>query len=104
MGLEESVQHVVMGAIQELMTKEVPSHSPHSEGYAEMESQLKRTGAEKDEAMQRCHELDQQVTEIWFDQMIWLIYCPSHGNILLIGFKTDNECIQLIQYAIVTLQ
>ncbi|XP_071485069.1 protein Hook homolog 3-like [Diadema antillarum] len=64
MGLEESVQHVVMGAIQELMTKEIPTNAPPTEAYAEVEGQLKRIEAEKDEALQRCHELDQQVAAL----------------------------------------
>ncbi|XP_041475501.1 protein Hook homolog 3-like isoform X2 [Lytechinus variegatus] len=65
MGLEESVQHVVMGAIQELMTKEIPSTSPPpQEALSEVEGQLKRTMEEKDEALQRCHDLDHQVAAL----------------------------------------
>ncbi|XP_030852257.1 protein Hook homolog 3 isoform X3 [Strongylocentrotus purpuratus] len=66
MGLEESVQQVVMEAIQELMTKEIASTSPPppQEALAHVEGQLKRTTEEKDEALQRCHELDHQVASL----------------------------------------
>lgn len=64
MSMEESVQHVVMTAIQELMTKEMTTDAD-----SEVGEQLKRTAEElnsaieaKEELMQRCHELDQQVT------------------------------------------
>lgn len=64
MAMEESVQHVVMTAIQELMTKEMTSDAD-----SEVGEQLKRTAEElnsaieaKEELMQRCHELDLQVT------------------------------------------
>ena len=70
MGMEESVQHAVMNAIQELMSKEMPSSEPPPEAYAEIERQLKRTMddlqhalLDKEEVLQRCHELDVQV---WF--------------------------------------
>ncbi|XP_071799501.1 protein Hook homolog 3-like isoform X1 [Asterias amurensis] len=68
MGMEESVQHAVMNAIQELMSKEMPSSEPPPEAYAEIERQLKRTMddlqhalLDKEEVLQRCHELDVQV-------------------------------------------
>ena len=68
MGMEESVQHAVMNAIQELMSKEMPTNDPPPEAYAEIERQLKRTVdnlehalLDKEEIMQRCHELDVQV-------------------------------------------
>lgn len=64
MAMEESVQHVVMTAIQELMTKEMTTDAD-----SEVGEQLKRTAEElnsaieaKEELMQRCHELDLQVT------------------------------------------
>ncbi|XP_060560473.1 protein Hook homolog 3-like isoform X3 [Ruditapes philippinarum] len=64
MSMEESVQHVVMTAIQELMTKEITTDVD-----SEVGEQLKRTVEElnsaieaKEELMQRCHELDLQVT------------------------------------------
>lgn len=69
MSMEESVQHVVMNAIQELMTKEAPAST--SEGYTEIADQLKRTMDElnsvmeaKEEMAQRCHELDLQVAAL----------------------------------------
>ncbi|XP_050162496.1 protein Hook homolog 1 isoform X1 [Myiozetetes cayanensis] len=70
MTLEESVQHVVMTAIQELMSKEVTS--PFTcDASSEMEQQLKRALedlqealAEKEELAQRCQELDLQVAAL----------------------------------------
>ncbi|XP_045440506.1 protein Hook homolog 1 isoform X7 [Pipistrellus kuhlii] len=70
MTLEESVQHVVMTAIQELMSKEILS-SPTNDAAGELEQQLKRAleelqeaHAEKEELRQRCQELDMQVTAL----------------------------------------
>ncbi|XP_068948998.1 protein Hook homolog 1 [Petaurus breviceps papuanus] len=69
MTLEESVQHVVMTAIQELMSKEIVSCASGDAG--ELEHQLKRALeelqdalAEKEELKQRCQELDMQVTAL----------------------------------------
>lgn len=66
MAMEESVQHVVMTAIQELMTKEITTDMD-----SEVGEQLKRTVEElnsaieaKEDLMQRCHELDLQVTAL----------------------------------------
>ncbi|XP_016285367.1 protein Hook homolog 1 isoform X2 [Monodelphis domestica] len=70
MTLEESVQHVVMTAIQELMSKEIVSCAP-TDAAGELEYQLKRALeelqdalAEKEELKQRCQELDMQVTAL----------------------------------------
>ncbi|XP_023615730.1 protein Hook homolog 1 isoform X3 [Myotis lucifugus] len=70
MTLEESVQHVVMTAIQELMSKEILS-SPTNDAVGELEQQLKRALeelqealSEKEELRQRCQELDMQVTAL----------------------------------------
>ncbi|TFK10141.1 glycine receptor subunit alpha-1 [Platysternon megacephalum] len=70
MTLEESVQHVVMAAIQELMSKEILS-SVTNDTSGEMEQQMKRTLedlqealAEKEELKQRCQELDLQVAAL----------------------------------------
>ncbi|XP_039984582.1 protein Hook homolog 1 isoform X4 [Xiphias gladius] len=68
MTLEESVQHVVMTAIQELMSKE--SMAPFgAELSGDLEQQLKKALedlaellAEKEALAQRCQELDIQVT------------------------------------------
>ncbi|ELW61439.1 Protein Hook like protein 1, partial [Tupaia chinensis] len=67
MTLEESVQHVVMTAIQELMNKEISSSSTN-DAVGELEQQLKRALeelqealAEKEELRQRCQELDMQL-------------------------------------------
>ncbi|XP_018116266.1 protein Hook homolog 1 isoform X2 [Xenopus laevis] len=70
MTLEESVQHVVMTAIQELMSKET-LESPTADLSGDLESQLRRTidalheaQAEKEELKQRCEELDLQVAAL----------------------------------------
>ncbi|XP_041753128.2 protein Hook homolog 3-like isoform X2 [Coregonus clupeaformis] len=70
MMLEESVQHVVMTAIQELMSKECPVMGGN-DSYADMDRQLKKTVedlnqalATKEEIAQRCHELDMQVAAL----------------------------------------
>lgn len=70
MMMEESVQHVVMTAIQELMSKETPV-STGSDSYVDLDRQLKKTAedlndalATKEEIAQRCHELDMQVAAL----------------------------------------
>nr|XP_015218583.1 PREDICTED: protein Hook homolog 3 isoform X3 [Lepisosteus oculatus] len=70
MMMEESVQHVVMTAIQELMSKETPV-SPGNDTYVDLDRQLKKTMEElsdalaaKEEIAQRCHELDMQVAAL----------------------------------------
>ncbi|XP_062844763.1 protein Hook homolog 3 [Trichomycterus rosablanca] len=70
MMMEESVQHVVMTAIQELMSKETPV-SAGNDSYADLDRQLKKTAEEltdalasKEEIAQRCHELDMQVAAL----------------------------------------
>uniref|UniRef100_A0A8C4S7Y2 Hook microtubule tethering protein 3 n=1 Tax=Erpetoichthys calabaricus TaxID=27687 RepID=A0A8C4S7Y2_ERPCA len=69
MMMEESVQHVVMTAIQELMSKETPVGCGN-DSYIDLDRQLKKTTEElnealaaKDEIAQRCHELDMQVRD-----------------------------------------
>ncbi|CAH3194410.1 unnamed protein product [Porites evermanni] len=72
MSMEESVQHVVMMAIQELLTvKDSGLSGAESEMFKELEMQHKRTleqlssiSAEKEELSQRCHELDEQLSFI----------------------------------------
>uniref|UniRef100_A0AAY4A4V4 Calponin-homology (CH) domain-containing protein n=1 Tax=Denticeps clupeoides TaxID=299321 RepID=A0AAY4A4V4_9TELE len=70
MMMEESVQHVVMTAIQELMSKETPV-TGGNDSYADLDRQLKKTMedlndalATKEEIAQRCHELDMQVAAL----------------------------------------
>ncbi|XP_043541410.1 protein Hook homolog 3-like, partial [Chiloscyllium plagiosum] len=68
MTLEESVQHVVMTAIQELLTRD-PCESVHSSSYTDLDYQLKRFTLcdevdSKDELSQRCHELDLQIATL----------------------------------------
>ncbi|CAG5867311.1 protein Hook homolog 3 isoform 2-T2 [Menidia menidia] len=66
MMMEESVQHVVMTAIQELMSKETPV-TGGNDSYVDLDRQLKKTVEElndalstKEEIAQRCRELDMQ--------------------------------------------
>ncbi|XP_037389563.1 protein Hook homolog 3 isoform X5 [Pygocentrus nattereri] len=70
MMMEESVQHVVMTAIQELMSKETPV-AGGNDSYVDLDRQLKKTLEElndalasKEEIAQRCHELDMQVAAL----------------------------------------
>ncbi|XP_072531251.1 protein Hook homolog 2 isoform X2 [Salminus brasiliensis] len=69
MTLEESVQHVVMTAIQELLTKEpVESGSPDTYGDFDYQSRkyyfLSEELDEKDDVSQRCRALEQQLSVI----------------------------------------
>lgn len=69
MTLEESVQHVVMAAIQELMTKD-PSDTLASETYGNFDSQsrkyyfLSEDLEEPDDMRQRCQDLEQQLSAL----------------------------------------
>uniref|UniRef100_A0A8D3B9C5 Protein Hook homolog 3 n=1 Tax=Scophthalmus maximus TaxID=52904 RepID=A0A8D3B9C5_SCOMX len=70
MMMEESVQHVVMTAIQELMSKETPV-TGGNDSYVDLDRQLKKTAEElndalatKEEIAQRCRELDMQVAAL----------------------------------------
>ncbi|XP_075999437.1 protein Hook homolog 3 isoform X2 [Genypterus blacodes] len=70
MMMEESVQHVVMTAIQELMSKETPVIGGN-DSYVDLDRQLKKTAEElndalvtKEEIAQRCRELDLQVAAL----------------------------------------
>uniref|UniRef100_A0A672JK33 Calponin-homology (CH) domain-containing protein n=1 Tax=Salarias fasciatus TaxID=181472 RepID=A0A672JK33_SALFA len=70
MMMEESVQHVVMTAIQELMSKETPV-SGGNDSYVDLDRQYKKTVEElndalatKEEIAQRCRELDMQVAAL----------------------------------------
>ncbi|KAI7799463.1 protein Hook-like protein 1 [Triplophysa rosa] len=74
MTLEESVQHVVMTAIQELMSKETMPQLG-TEPFGDVEHQLKKSleglaevMSQKDELAQRCQELDMQVTALQEDR------------------------------------
>ncbi|KAH9366213.1 hypothetical protein HPB48_016778 [Haemaphysalis longicornis] len=66
MGLEEAVQHVVMKAIQELITKESPAsytgeNFDLNEQLKKAQEELQMTAEAKEQITQRCHELDMQV-------------------------------------------
>ncbi|XP_033951308.1 protein Hook homolog 3 isoform X2 [Pseudochaenichthys georgianus] len=70
MMMEESVQHVVMTAIQELMSKETPVLGG-SDSYVDLDRQLKKTAEDlndalstKEEISQRCRELDMQALHV----------------------------------------
>lgn len=70
MMMEESVQHVVMTAIQELMSKETPV-TGGNDSYVDLDRQYKKTVEElndalatKEEISQRCCELDMQVAAL----------------------------------------
>ncbi|XP_072311372.1 protein Hook homolog 3 isoform X3 [Eucyclogobius newberryi] len=70
MSMEESVQHVVMTAIQELMSKETPV-ATGSDSYEDLDRQLKKAVEDLNEALntkeeiaQRCRELDMQVAAL----------------------------------------
>ncbi|XP_078545353.1 protein Hook homolog 2 isoform X2 [Lissotriton helveticus] len=69
MTLEESVQHMVMTAIQELMTKDT-ADTLTAETYGNFDYQsrkyyfLSEDLEEKEDAMQRCHDLEQQISII----------------------------------------
>ncbi|XP_030291326.1 protein Hook homolog 3 isoform X2 [Sparus aurata] len=70
MMMEESVQHVVMTAIQELMSKETPV-TGGNDSYVDLDRQYKKTVEElndalatKEEISQRCRELDMQALHV----------------------------------------
>ncbi|GAA6229539.1 protein Hook homolog 3 isoform X1 [Lates japonicus] len=74
MMMEESVQHVVMTAIQELMSKETPV-TGGNDSYVDLDRQLKKTVEElndalatKEEIAQRCRELDMQALHVQEDR------------------------------------
>ncbi|KAM3915289.1 protein Hook homolog 1 isoform 1-T1 [Leptodactylus fuscus] len=86
MTLEESVQHMVMTAIQELMSKDAVD-SPAIESSGDLEQQLKRSlellqeaESEKEEMRQRCQELDLQVAGL-----------QEERNSLLAEIELQNE-------------
>ncbi|XP_027881209.1 protein Hook homolog 3 isoform X3 [Xiphophorus couchianus] len=71
MVMEESVQHVVMTAIQELMSKETAVTPGGNDSYVDLDRELKKTIEElndalatKEEIAQRCRELDLQVAAL----------------------------------------
>ncbi|KAG8547164.1 hypothetical protein GDO81_028936 [Engystomops pustulosus] len=91
MTLEESVQHMVMTAIQELMSKDAVD-SPTIEAAGDLEQQLKRSlellqeaEAEKEELRQRCQELDLQVAGL-----------QEERNSLLAENEVQNERLNLL--------
>ncbi|XP_064416803.1 protein Hook homolog 2 [Latimeria chalumnae] len=85
MTLGESVQHVVMAAIQELMNKE-SGDNVNTEMYGDFDNQSRKyyflsdDMEEKDDLSQRCHELELQVSTLMEEK-----------NNLLIENKTLRE-------------
>ncbi|XP_053549605.1 protein Hook homolog 1 isoform X2 [Bombina bombina] len=86
MTLEESVQHVVMDAIKELLNKDTVD-SPTIDLHGDLEEQLKRAledlheaQVEKEELHQRCQELDTQVAAL-----------QDERNSLLVEYQDQNE-------------
>lgn len=74
MGMEESVQHGVMTAIQELMTQEptTPSESDGMDLATQLQNALRELAEAKQsngELSERCHELDHQVSLV-VDELI----------------------------------
>lgn len=71
MGMEESVQHGVMTAIQELMTQDAAPSSLENDGVdiatqlANVQRELSETKQANADLSQRCSELDLQVSEIY---------------------------------------
>ncbi|XP_015685089.1 protein Hook homolog 3 [Protobothrops mucrosquamatus] len=105
MMMEESVQHVVMTAIQELMSKESPV-TAGNDGYVDLDRQLKKTTEELNEALatkeeiaQRCHELDMQVGTVF---CCYLQYCMNQGNVVCslsaLFFMNLQPLLQLQSY------
>ncbi|XP_075595064.1 protein Hook homolog 3-like isoform X4 [Balearica regulorum gibbericeps] len=95
MMMEESVQHVVMTAIQELMSKESPV-SFGNDAYIDLECQLKKTTEELNEALatkeeiaERCNELDIQVTALQEEKSILLA-----ENQILMERLTQSDSIE----------
>ncbi|KAK2527673.1 hypothetical protein Q9233_007798 [Columba guinea] len=95
MMMEESVQHVVMTAIQELMSKESPV-SVGNDAYVDLDRQLKKTTEELNEALatkeeiaQRCHELDMQRTNRIYAAVTVSVKSQTEVTVLyhLYGFR-----------------
>ncbi|XP_075459935.1 protein Hook homolog 3 isoform X2 [Ascaphus truei] len=105
MMMEESVQHMVMTAIQELMSKESPV-SIGNDAYADFDRQLKKTTEELNEALtakeeiaQRCHELDMQ-EEICIDALTSLLRdsdSPSGSQASLDNFERATNPTRFVE-------
>ncbi|CAF1391182.1 unnamed protein product [Didymodactylos carnosus] len=107
MSMEESVQHVLMNAIQELMIKE---NRKVNEEYSELGDQLKHALEElnrvveaKEEIENRCRELDLQVSTLQ-DEKLGLIQETTRLNDRIQQFESleDSESVPRRRYA--TLQ
>uniref|UniRef100_A0A8C7XGI8 Hook microtubule tethering protein 3 n=1 Tax=Oryzias sinensis TaxID=183150 RepID=A0A8C7XGI8_9TELE len=97
MVMEESVQHVVMTAIQELMSKETPV-TTGNDSYLDLDRQLKKTVEElndvlatKEEIAQRCRELDMQslVTKNKTKPSVLIFLFISHSSKTLMSKSAD---------------
>lgn len=67
MGMEESVQRVIMQAIQELENGSQISLGPTEDIHLQrLSAELDRVTYERDQMAQKCHELDLQVMFLTF--------------------------------------
>ncbi|CAF1007732.1 unnamed protein product [Adineta steineri] len=103
MSMEESVQHVLMNAIQELMVKE---NRKNNEEYSELGDQLKHALAElnrvveaKEEIENRCRELDLQISTLQ-DEKLSLIQETTQLNerIQQIENSEDSDSVAKSRY------
>ncbi|UJR10007.1 hypothetical protein I4U23_014230 [Adineta vaga] len=103
MSLEESVQHVLMNAIQELMVKE---NRKMNEEYSELGDQLKHALEElnrvveaKEEIEHRCRELDLQITTLQ-DEKFGLIQETTRLNERIQQYENaeDSDSIPKSRY------
>ncbi|CAF1058771.1 unnamed protein product [Adineta steineri] len=103
MSLEESVQHVLMNAIQELMVKE---NRKVNEEYSELGDQLKHALEElnrvveaKEEIEHRCRELDLQISTLQ-DEKLGLVQETGRLNERIQQYENveDSEAIPRSRY------
>ncbi|UJR36076.1 hypothetical protein I4U23_028812 [Adineta vaga] len=103
MSLEESVQHVLMNAIQELMVKE---NRKNNEEYSELGEQLKHALEElnrvveaKEEIENRCRELDLQISTLQ-EEKLGLIQETTHLHDRIQHFESaeDSESVAKNRY------
>ncbi|CAF1045032.1 unnamed protein product [Adineta ricciae] len=103
MSMEESVQHVLMNAIQELMVKE---NRKNNEEYSELGEQLKHALEElnrvveaKEEIENRCRELDLQISTLQ-DEKLGLIQetAQLHERIQQFENADDSDSVAKSRY------
>ncbi|XP_033124508.1 protein Hook homolog 3-like isoform X2 [Anneissia japonica] len=95
MGMEEDVQQVIMGAIQEIMNMDVHHHD-QTDGFEDLEetkyleNETRRLREEKDLALQKCHELDLQVAALQEEKNIVQIENESLLQRMEQGYHLDD--------------